>query len=300
VNVKKLLKWIGGIVAVLIVLGLGLVVAANVLYERKRDRVVAVDVNGVKVVPDEATLARGKYLFASRGCGDCHASNGIGTVFINTPDGSLMARAPNITPGGVTAKYSEVDWVRAIRHGVKPDGRAIFIMPSEDYNRFTDADVAAVIAYARTLPPVPGGAAEFTVPLPVKAVYAFGVMKDAAEKIDHKLPPAQPVPEGISAEHGQYVANMCKGCHGAALTGGPIPGAPPDWPPASDLTAATGRMKAYDSADKLKAMFRSGKRSDGSVVAVMPFASLRELNDTDVGALYLYLKSLAKPPTASR
>ena len=298
---KKLLKWIGGIVAVLIVLGLGLVVAANVLYARKRDRVVAVDVKGVTVVADEATLARGKYLFASRGCGDCHAGNGVGTVFINTPDGSLMVRAPNITPGGVTAKYTDVDWVRTIRHGVKPDGRPVLIMPSEDYNRLTDADVAAVIAYARTLPPAPGGAAEMTIPLPMKAVYAFGVMKDASEKIDHTLPSAKPVPEAVSVEHGQYVANMCKGCHGPALTGGPIPGAPPQWPPAADLTAATGPvMKPYDSADKLKAMFRSGKRADGSVVAVMPFATLREMNDTDVGALYVYLTTLAKPSAASR
>jgi mono/diheme cytochrome c family protein len=290
---KKLLKWIGGGVAVLIVVGLGLVVAANVMYDRKRDRVVAVDVKGVKVVADEATLARGKYLFASRGCGDCHATNGIGSVFVDTPDGSLRLRAPNITPGGATAKYSEVDWVRTIRHGVKPDGRAIFIMPSEDYNRFTDADIAALIAYARTLPAAPGGAAEFVVPLPMKALYAVGVIKDASEKIDHKLPPEQPVPEGVTPEHGRYVANMCKGCHGAGLTGGPIPGAPPAWPPAADLTAAKGSaMKVYDSADKLKAMFRSGKRPNGSEVAVMPFVTLREMNDTDVAALYLYLSSL--------
>src|SRR4030095_12836015 len=124
-GMKKLLKWIGGGVAVLIVVGLGLVVAANVMYDRKRDRVVAVDVKGVKVVADEATLARGKYLFASRGCGDCHATNGTVSVSVDTPDGSLRLRAPNITPGGATAKYSEVDWVRTIRHGVKPDGRAI-------------------------------------------------------------------------------------------------------------------------------------------------------------------------------
>jgi len=240
-------------------------------------------------------------LFASRGCGDCHATNGIGTVFIDTPDGSLRVRAPNITPGGATAKYSDADWVRTIRHGVKPNGRPIFIMPSEDYNRLTDADVGALIAYARTLPPAPGGAAEITVPLPMKAVYAFGMLKDASEKIDHTLPPAQPVPEGITSEHGQYVANMCKGCHGGALSGGPIPGAPPDWPPAADLTGRSGpAMKTYDSADKLKAMFRSGKRPDGTAVAVMPFATLREMHDTDVAALYLYLTTLGKQPTASR
>lgn len=294
---KRLFKWIGGAVALLVVLGLGLVLAANVLYERKRDRVVVLDVKGVTVGTDDATLARGKYLFAARGCGDCHAANGAGRVFIDDPQGGFKVRSPNITPGGVVAKYTDVDWVRAIRHGVRPDGRALFVMPSEDYNRLTDADVAALIAFARTLPAVQGEGASFSVPLPVKAMYAFGVVKDASEKIDHSLPPAQPVAEGVTPEHGKYVANLCLGCHGHGLSGGKIPGGPPTWPAASNLTPGTGTvMNVYDSADKLKAMFRSGKRPDGSKIAVMPFETLREMSDTDVGALYAYLKTLAPKP----
>ena len=73
-GVKKLLKWIGGLVVLLVVVGIGLAVAANLLFDRKRDRVVKLEVKGVTVVSDEATLARGKYLFASRGCGDCHGA----------------------------------------------------------------------------------------------------------------------------------------------------------------------------------------------------------------------------------
>ena len=94
-------------------------------------------------------------------------------------------------------------------------------MPSEEYNRLTDADVAAVIAYARTLPSAPGGAAEMTVPLPMKAVYAFGVMKDAAEKIDHTLPPSKPVPEAISVEHDytllEHINDHGRLCHQLGL-----------------------------------------------------------------------------------
>ena len=294
---KKLLKWIGGLALLLVLIGGGLVIAANLLFDRKRDRVVTLDVKGVTVVSDEAALARGKYLFASRGCGDCHAANGAGRVFIDDPASGFVVRSPNITPGGVVAKYSDVDWVRAIRHGVRPDGRALFVMPSEDYNRFTDADVAALIAYARTLPPVAGEGASFRVPLPVKALYAAGVIKDAAEKIDHSLPPATPVAEGVTAEHGKYVANLCLGCHGPGLAGGKIPGGPPDWPAASNLTPGPGTvMTAYDTADKLKAMFRSGKRANGTPIAVMPFDTLRELNDTDVAAVLAYLKTLPPLP----
>jgi mono/diheme cytochrome c family protein len=294
---KRLLKWLGYAVAVLVVIVLGLVIATTVLYDRKRNRVVTLDVKGVTVASDEATLARGRYLFASRGCGDCHAANGAGRVFIDTPDGSFRVRSPNISPRGVVANYTDADWVRAIRHGVKPDGRPIFIMPSEDYNRFTDADVAAIIAYARSLPPVAGGDAAFTVPLPLKAMVAFGAVKDAADKIDHTLPPPQPVAEGVTPEHGGYVANMCIGCHGAHLSGGSIAGGPPDWPPAANLTPGPGSILAlYDTPEKMKSMFRSGKRPGGSAVAVMPFDTLREMNDTDVEAVYVYLKTLPPRP----
>jgi hypothetical protein len=47
-------------------------------------------------------------------------------------------------------------------------------------------------------------------------------------------------------------------------------------------------------------MFRSGKRPDGSAVAVMPFATLREINDTDVAALYTFLAQLPPRPAGGR
>jgi cytochrome c5 len=165
-------------------------------------------------------------------------------------------------------------------------------MPSEDYNRFTDADFVALVAYTRLLPPAGGGAAEITLPLPVRALYGAGAIPDAAAKIDHNLPVQQPVAEAVTPEHGQYVANMCKGCHGADLAGGKVPGGPPDWPPAAKLTKGEGNaMDRYPSAESMIEMFRSGKRLDGSAVQVMPFESLGKMSDTDVRALHLYLKS---------
>jgi len=120
------------------------------------------------------------------------------------------------------------------------------------------------------------------------------VIRDASEKIDHRKPPSQPVAVGPTVEHGAYLANMCTGCHGASLAGGPIPGAPPDWPPAANLAPAEGgAMARYDSADKFIAMMRTGKRPDGGEVSkVMPFMSLRTLNDTDLAAMYAFLKTL--------
>ena len=269
-------------------LGLGVLLA-----ERKMQRTVSVQVQPVALRGDAASVERGKYLFSSRGCVDCHGSAGTGRTFVD--DGGLVIAGPNITtgPGGVVAAYQPVDWVRSIRHGVSPQGRPLMIMPSEDYNRFTDDDLASLVAYIRLLSPASGQGAVVKLPLPVKALYGYGAIHDAAARIDHSLPPQQPVPEGVTLAHGQYVANMCIGCHGANLAGGKIPGGPPDWPPAAKLTPGEGSvMGLYPSAEAMIAMFRSGKRPDGTAIQVMPFGSLGQMSETDLRALYLYLKGL--------
>lgn len=287
--VRALLVVLGALVLLaFIALGLGLMLA-----ERKMQRTVNVPAQPVALREDAASIERGKYLFASRACMECHGANGTGRTFVD--DGSLVIAGPNITtgPGGVVAAYQPVDWVRAIRHGVNPQGRPLMIMPSEDYNRFTDEDLASLVAYVRSLPPAAGQGAIVKLPPPVKALYGYGAILDAAARIDHSLPPQQPVPEGVTPEHGKYVANMCIGCHGANLAGGKIPGGPPDWPPASKLTPGEGSvMGRYPDAETLIALFRSGKRPDGTDVKVMPFESLREMSETDLRALHLYLKGL--------
>jgi hypothetical protein len=101
------------------------------------------------------------------------------------------------------------------------------------------------------------------------------------------------VAEGVTLEHGRYVANTCKGCHGPELAGGKVPGGPPDWPPAARLAGGPDSvMPRYPDADALIKMFRTGRRPDGSVVKVMPFESFSKMSETDLRALHLYLKSL--------
>jgi mono/diheme cytochrome c family protein len=300
---RKVIRWFVIGIAVLALAGGALFAAGTWMGERKRERVVDVRVVPVPFATDAASLKQGKYLFESRGCGECHGADGAGRVMIDDPNG-LFVRTPNITrgEGGPAASYGEADWVRAIRHGVNPKGHALVVMPSEDYNRFTDADLAAVVAYARNLPPVHGGAAQIRFPLFLKALYGVGVVPDAAEKIDHRLPPAQPVPVGITVTHGAYVANMCQGCHGEHLSGGAIPGAPPDWPPAANLTPGSdSAMGRYDSADKFISMMRTGKRPDGRAVSkAMPFATLAAMNDTDLQAMYAYLRTLTPREAGKR
>ena len=147
------------------------------------------------------------------------------------------------------------------------------------------------MSYVRVLPPAGGGAAVVELPLPVRALYGVGFIQDAAAKIDHALPVQQPVPEGVTVEHGRYVANTCPGCHGrsstAALYRWSTRGA------AARLSkGADSAMTRYPNAEAWVTMFRSGKRADGSEIKVMPFGSFSRMSDTDLRALHLYLKSL--------
>jgi mono/diheme cytochrome c family protein len=295
--VRKALK-IGAIAIALLLFATGAAfVGAAWLGERKLQRTLAIRVVPVAYVKDRAALKLGKYLFESRGCGECHGDDGRGLAFIDAPDG-IRVKSPNITTGtgGVVSDYNEGDWVRAIRHGVNPQGHALIAMPSEDYNRMSDTDFAALVAYARSLAPVDGESAEIRLPMWMKALYGLGIVKDASEKIDHRKPPSPAVPVAATAAYGAYLGNMCVGCHGPALSGGRIPGAPPDWPLAPNLTPGDGSvMPRYDTAEKFIAMMRTGKRPDGSEVArVMRFMSLRNLNDLDLNALYAHLRSV--PP----
>ncbi|WP_411879110.1 c-type cytochrome [Polaromonas sp. YR568] len=299
---KRWVKWSAGAAGALALLLAATAVIGSQMAERKGQRQIRLSVQPVAIPATAQALERGAYLYNSRGCADCHGANGAGREFMNDGKGMRLA-GPNITPGegNVVARYTPEDWVRTVRHGVKPDARPVFIMPSEDYNRLTDEDLGALVAYVKALPPKMGGAAVLDLPVPVKVLYAFDAIKDAAQKIDHTLPPAKPIAEGVTAAHGAYVANMCIGCHGAGLAGGKIPGGPPDWAPAANLTPGEGSvMPRYKDASAFVAMLRSGKRPDGTAISVMPFESLRALNDVDAQALHAYLQTVPARPFGQR
>ena len=289
--------------------GLVVVVAAaagvvSKLADRKLHRIVELPPIQATFAPADGQLEHGKYLFNSRGCMECHGADGAGHVVIDDKDSGFFVRAPNITAGGASParSYTDTDWVRTVRHGVKPSGEPLLIMPSEDYARMTDADVGAIVAYVRSLPPANGGPAQFSPwPLPIKAAYLFGAIKDAAERIDHAAPAPEAVPDELLAR-GQYVAQGCTGCHGPHLSGGKIPGAPPAWPAAANLTSSPdSAMAHYTSAEQFKSMLRTGKRPDGSAVNdVMPFKSLAYMNDGEIDALFAFLKSLDARPFGQR
>src|SRR5436190_12250475 len=119
---------------------------------------------------NEGRLARGKYLVDGvLGCFSCHSDadwskpgappvagrEGAGHVW--SGQGIPWLVAPNITPDKETGagNWSDDTLARAIREGIGHDGRTLFpIMPYPNYRNMTDEDLASVIVYLRTAPPV--------------------------------------------------------------------------------------------------------------------------------------------------
>ena len=65
--------------------------------------------------------------------------------------------APNITPDPETGagNWSDDQLARAIREGIGHDGRALFpFMPYLGLRALSDEDLASIIVYLRSLPPV--------------------------------------------------------------------------------------------------------------------------------------------------
>ena len=299
---NKLVKIVGGSLAVLAV-GVGITAGAAILLsEHKMNRVLDVNITSINLASLDPDQARGEYLFLTRGCSECHGARGEGRLLIDDPSSGLYVYTPSITRGGggAAATYSDTDWIALLRHGLKPSRTPVFVMPSEDYAQMADEDVAALVTYIRSLQPSSERRAEFRIPLILKALYAFGVSTDAAEKIDHTRPAPVRVPAD-SHQQGEYIAKTCAGCHGEGLAGGKIPGAPPSWPAAPNLTsAADAAMSRYGSAEQFRQMMRSGKREDGTPITVMPFESLRAMSDAELDAVFGFLKTLRPKESGTR
>ncbi|MBL0940137.1 MAG: c-type cytochrome [Gemmatimonadaceae bacterium] len=287
-------RWIGyvvGTVVLLVAAGAGYVYAASNAKAEKQYDVAA---RPIAVVSDSATIARGKHFAtAITKCVDCHSDDLGGKIMIDDPALGL-AIAPNITMGGRIAAYSDAEIARVIRHGVKRDGRSAIIMPSEDYQFVSDEDVGAIIAYLRSAPPVTRELGN-TMLRPVGRTLVVTNMLPlyAAEKANHSyVPPTRVVPD-TSVAYGEYLSNAggCTGCHGPGLSGGPIPGMPPDSPPAANITP-TGLGKYSDA--EIETMLRQGTRPDGSKVKdIMPWRYTALMTDLEMRATLKYLRQVA-------
>jgi mono/diheme cytochrome c family protein len=253
----------------------------------------AVQARQISIPTDLATIERGRHLATTRGCVDCHGKDFGGHKVIDDPMAGEV-HGPNLTrgSGGLPVNYGDADFLRAIRHGVAADGRPLVLMPSHEYATMSDEDVAATIAYLKTVPAVNRTRGPVSLGPVVRLLMVLGQFKIAVEEIEHTAVQPASVTPAISVEYGKYLAAGCTGCHGPNMSGGRIAGAPPDWPSAANLTPhQSARISQWTEAQFVHAL-RTQERPDGSKLSsVMPVA-FGQMTDLELKALWAYVSSL--------
>ena len=177
---------------------------------------------------DPALVERGRYVVeVAAFCGACHGTRG--------PDGAILpgmglaggrvmadrgfrAVVPNITPDPETGigRWTDSEVAAAIREGRRPDGSLIGPpMPIDLYRQISDRDLAAMVAYLRTVPPVRHAVAG-------PSAYPFPLAPHGPP-VGHVPDP----PEDDPVARGAYLAGPlahCTDCHTP-----PLPNERRDW-----------------------------------------------------------------------
>lgn len=296
--VVRVLKVLGILLGLLALGGGSYVYMQCSAFDASMAKVYDVPVPNLSRSTDPAVIARGDHLvhsLAACGVSDCHATDlGGGHVVDIGPVGKMAA--PNITGAGLGAAYSDGELARIIRHGIKKDGRSVRLMPAQDLAWLPDSDVVAIVSYIRTVPNVdrPNG---------VTSVGTLGKVLDRQDKfhwdvarmIDHAKVESPPAPEPTAA-YGGYLGRLCTGCHGEHLSGGPIPGAPPSIPVPLNLTPDPTGLGDWSFEDFDKLMKTGVRKSGRKLDPFMPVESWKNFDDTEMHALWAYLRTL--PPTS--
>lgn len=293
----RVLRVLGRVALVLVALVVVVVGSVYGLSYRMQRATYDVPDHALTVRSDSAAIARGAHLATIRGCVDCHGPDLAGAMMIDDAAVGKIGGA-NLTNGRVGGVLSDRDWERAVRHGVRRDGTPLSIMPSTEFTAMSDEDLAALAAYARSLPANPKPPLPVTLGPALRAMAVAKQVKMAAEEVDHAASHPVSVAVEPTPVYGRYLAAGCTGCHGTGFSGGKIPGAPPDWKPAANITpSGIGRY----TRDDFVRVLRTGKRPDGSAVdSLMPWKLTKHMTDTEIDALYLYLRTVPARDFGSR
>jgi mono/diheme cytochrome c family protein len=292
---KLLLAGIATVVALIIIALVGVsVLASRRLAQKHPIPEIAV----LNIPSDSGSIARGEHLAtAVSNCVECHGPDLGGSVFMDAgPIG--VASAPNLTrgAGGIGAAFADLDWIRAIKYGIRADSTSLLIMPSETFAYLSDTDLGALIAYLKQLPPVDRQVSPTHLRMLGRIMLATGAMPLlVADKTPRPVVTA--VTPGVTVEYGRYLADIsgCRGCHGLTLSGGEVAG-PPGIPLASNLTPA-GPIAQWSEEDFLR-VFREGKRPDGTTInEFMPWKVMGRMTDDELRAILTYVRSV--PPLAT-
>ena len=206
--------------------------------------------------------------------------------------------APNLTSDPETGLGAIPDdaVARAIREGVSHDGRALFMMPWQNYRSLSDEDVASVVAYLRALPPVKKARGTTAIQAPVRWFLKAG-----------PEPLAAPVTTAIAADpvaRGRQLAEIgqCQSCHtpvdarhqplpGMAYAGGQAFTIDGVRYRSSNITPDASGISYYNEELFIRTM-RTGNVGGRRLAPIMPWADIRKLTDDDLKALWAYLRTV--------
>jgi len=255
---------------------------------------------------------RGQYLAKAGGCLACHTQEGkdaepfAGGRALKTPFGTFFG--PNITPHPQAGlgRWTEADFTRAMRLGVRPDGANYYpAFPYPSFTHITDGDLRDLWAFLRTVPPSNRANQAHDLRFPFNWRYLIVAWKwlfftpgpFTSNKARTPL-----------VNRGAYLVETlghCGECHTARnLLGGPkrdrhLAGAKsgPDGKGVPNLTPT--KLKKWSDAE-LKEFLQSGIAPDGDVVAETMGEVIRnttsQLTPEDLAAVIAYLRAL--PPLA--
>jgi mono/diheme cytochrome c family protein len=221
---------------------------------------------------------------------------GAGLIWAQTDTPWLVA--PNITPDKETGagNWSDDTLARAIREGIGHDGRALFpIMPYQSFRAMSDEDLASVIVYIRTLPPIRNQLPATQIPFPLNFL-----IKNVPEPLTGPVPPPD---LSTPVARGAYLVRMgtCADCHTPQEKGKPIAGldfagglvlkGPTGTVASANITPDPSGIQYYEESLFIRAM-HEGRVGARTLNATMPWTFFSRMTDDDLKAVFAYLQSL--------
>jgi mono/diheme cytochrome c family protein len=311
VRARTIILALVGLVIILFVAAVSAVGWQVVLGPRQRA------VTDRKFAASEARLARGKYLTESvAACFHCHSEHDLSTPSYPLVEGKKGAGwlmpipelgrliAPNITSDPETGigAWTDDEIARAIQEGISRNGRALFpVMPYMNFRNLDEEDLASIVVYLRTLPPVKTPTLGLTaLPFPL----SFIVKTIPQPLTSHETPAPRTTPE----ERGKYLTRTVAGCHdchspaderGAMLAGMEFGGGGMFKDPGNNLkplfsmniTQDPSGIAHYDESLFIQTM-QSGQQMGRMISHIMPFEAFRTMTPEDLADIWAYLKSV--------
>jgi mono/diheme cytochrome c family protein len=292
----RVLKWIGLVLGALVGLALLAALLLFLLGNSRLSRRYDFPPSNLVIPSDAASIEHGRERTEIL-CVGCHGEDLGGTQdwLEMGPLGSIDATNLTAGEGGAGRKFaSDEDYVRAIRHGIDPDGRPIYMPAVTGMSHLGDQELADIIAYVKSVPPVDRHLEGQRLTPLAKIMGALDLVPaPPVETVSHEVHITAPEP-GATTEYGKYLTDVmdCRLCHGSDLDGGRFPD-----PTVNRLVPSItprGEVAVW-SEEEWIAAFRTGVTPSGHKMdpELMPWEEFgSKVSDEDLIAIYLYVRSL--------